>query len=257
MSEVYPDSKDQRLELIQRWPTPRSKSWTASFLDSTRNDENIVAVIGIGSAVRLAVSSVDIDLVVICRETAKFKDKPPIEIDLRAYAADQVDTLIESGNDLLGWAITYGRVLWQRDRYWDMILKSWRHRVPLPSAEVSTRRANEALHRFRSMLDLGDQDAAYELAVSYVTHLARAELLKRGQYPASRPELSGQLRAVGCAPMADWVERLISRTAANSKQLSKLLESMPTYEEPQSISPKRSSQIQNKPERRLHPSRRR
>lgn len=225
MSEPYTDSTRQPDEQIHRWPTPRSKSWTASFLDSARGDKNIVAVVAVGSAVRPSVPSFDLDLVVICCEPAKMRAKPPIEIDLRAYAADHVDALIRGGNDYLGWAVKFGQLLFQRERFWNTVLEFWHDRLPFPSAEVASRRADDAFRRLNNVYELGDADAAYEQALSYVTHLARAELLKRRVYPASRPELPGQLRAIGCLRIAGWLERLIDGTTADTEQITELLKS--------------------------------
>src|SRR5450759_3796324 len=70
---------------IRRWPTPRSKAWTLQFLNEAPDNDNIIAVVAVGSAVRPAVASVDLDLVVICREPANLHVKPPLEIDLRTY----------------------------------------------------------------------------------------------------------------------------------------------------------------------------
>lgn len=213
----------QACETIRRWPTPRSKSWTLQFLDSAKSDQNIVAVIAVGSAVRPKVASVDLDLLAICQEPAKLKAKPPIEIDLRAFAADQVDSLIKGGNDMLAWAVKYGQVLFQRKHFWDLVLQAWRDKVPLPSADLATQRAEDALRRLRNMVEVGDFDAAHEQAVSYMTHIARAELLKKGQYPASRPELPEQLKAIGCAEMAVLLGRLIKSTTVNEQDVAKLL----------------------------------
>jgi hypothetical protein len=196
-----------------------------NFLDSAEQDENIVAVVAVGSTVRPAVSSLDLDLVVICRDPARLNAKPPIEIDLRAYAAEQVDALIGGGNDLLGWAVKFGRVLFQRDRFWDTLLESWHDRIPLPSAAVARRRADDAFRRLSNVFELGDYDAACEQALSYITHLCRAELIKRQVYPASRPELSRQLRAVGCPRLAVWLERFLDSTSANSEEIAHLLKS--------------------------------
>jgi hypothetical protein len=225
MSELYKSSTNQPREQIQRWPTARSKNWTESFLDSAREDKNIMAVVAVGSAVRPSVPTFDLDLVVICRERAKLTAKPPIEIDMRAYAADQVDGLIRGGNDLLGWAVKFGKLLFQREGLWDTILESWHDRLPLPSAEIASQRADDAFRRMKNVYELGDSDAAYEQALSYVTHLARAELLKRRVYPASRPELPGQLHAIGCLRIAGWLEKLIDHTPGNSEQIAELLES--------------------------------
>jgi HEPN domain-containing protein len=220
------DSRNLALDSVLRWPTPKSKVWTTKFLHSAFKNENVIAVIAIGSAVRPKVSSADLDLVVICRYSEKLKDKPPIEVDLRAYEADQVDTLISSGNDLLGWAVKYGRALFQRNGFWDHVLTSWRDRVPLPSFDVAVQRANDAYRRLSEMLELRDYDAAYEQALSYVTHLARAELLKKGKHPASRPELSKDLRALGDTALADSLERLIDGERTTQADLAKLLENL-------------------------------
>jgi hypothetical protein len=209
---------------IRRWPTPRSKAWTLQFLNEAPDNDNIIAVVAVGSAVRPAVASVDLDLVVICREPANLHVKPPLEIDLRTYRVDQVQQEVARGNDLLGWAVKFGRVLFQRDRYWNAVSESWRDRLPLPRPAVAAQRANEAFHRLTKVLELGDFDAAEEQALSYATHLARAELLKRNIYPASRPELPAQLRQVGSYEAADCFEQLIDPRVDHSEQIPVLVE---------------------------------
>ncbi len=223
MTELQKQTENKRCELIYRWPTSRSRTWTATFLSSAKRDENIMAVIAVGSAVRPSVQSFDLDLVVICRESTKIKDKPPVEIDMRAYLASQVDELIRSGNDLLGWTVKFGRTLFQRERFWDTVLEAWHNRLPLPSADIACQRADESYRRLSNVFELGDTDAAYEQALSYVTHIARAKLLRRRVYPASRPEIPRQLRAVGCVRIAEWLESLIDRTTVDSEHIAKLL----------------------------------
>jgi len=225
MSEHYKQSRKKPCEQIHRWPTSRSKSWTPTFVNLVRKDENIMAVVAVGSAVRSSVRSSDLDLVVICREPARMKIKPPIEIDIRTYAASRVDTLIRGGNDLLGWAVKFGRVLFQREGFWDAVLESWLDQLPFPSVEVALQRASDSFRRLNNVLKLGDVDAAYEQALSYVTHLARAELLRRRVYPASRPELPKQLRTAGCVRIAEWLERLIDRKVEHSEQIAELVDS--------------------------------
>ena len=224
MSERYKQLRDEPWEQIHRWPTSRSKSWTATFLDLAHKDENIMAVVAVGSAVRSSVRSADLDLVVICREPARMKTKPPIEIDMRTYAASRVDTLIRGGNDLLGWAVKFGRVLFQREHFWDTVLESWLGRLPIPSVDVALQRAGDSFRRLTNVLKLGDLDAAYEQALSYVTHLARAELLRRRIYPASRPELPKQLRGAGCIRIAEWLDRLIDHKVDHSEQITELVD---------------------------------
>jgi hypothetical protein len=225
MTEPYKESKIELCEQVHRWPTSQSRTWTGTFLSSAQKDKNIMAVVAVGSAVRPSVQSFDLDLVVICQEPSKMKAKPPIEIDLRAYAASRVDELIQSGNDLLGWTVKFGHVLFQRERFWDTVLKNWLERLPLPSADVASQRADDSYRRLSNVFELGDAEAAYEQALSYVTHLARAKLLEKRVYPASRPEIPRQLRAVGCVRIAEWLERLIDRTTVHSEEIAKLLKS--------------------------------
>ncbi|MBI4875183.1 MAG: hypothetical protein HY822_11180 [Acidobacteria bacterium] len=182
-----------------------------------------MAVVAIGSAVRQNVRCADLDLVVICVNAALWGDTPPLEIDLRAYNAADVDAEIESGHDLLGWAVKFGRVLFQRDRYWDRLAGLWQHRLPLPSSALARKRAANASRRLEKVWEFGDADAAHEQAISYLTHLARAELLERGVYPASRPELASQLRAVGRCSIADWLDRFLQNDLVEMEQLGHLL----------------------------------
>lgn len=209
---------------IMRWPSPRSKAWTSQFLNEARGTDNILAVVAVGSSVRPAVRSMDLDLVVICKEPSNLRIKPPFEIDLRKYRADRVDGEMAKGNDLLGWAVKFGRVLFQREGYWKAVSESWRDRLPLPAPAVADERANEALHRLKKVLEIGDSGAAVEQALTYATHLARAELLRRNVYPASRPELPVQLRQIGCYEAADAFEQLIKPKVDHSKQIVTLVE---------------------------------
>jgi hypothetical protein len=178
----------------------------------------------VGSAVRAGVPSADLDLVVISKEPETLKSSHPMEVDLRTYQADEVLQQIAQGNDLLGWAVKFGCVLFQRDGYWNAVVESWRDALPLPSIEVALHRAQAASRRLAKMLEVGDVEAAEEQALSYATHLARAELLKRRVYPASRPELPDQLRAIGSDEAADALEHLLDRTADHSMEIGRLLE---------------------------------
>jgi hypothetical protein len=217
------NDNDIGINSIYRWPTVRSKSWLIDFLKSAWKDDNIMAVIAIGSSVRPEVPSTDLDIIVILKEPTKLKLKPPIEIDTRTYIALEVSDLISKGHDLLGWTVKYGRILFQRENFWSAIIEKWQDKLPLPSAEAAIKRAEDAFRRMASMFEIGDSDAAHEQAISYVTHLARVELLRNGIYPASRPELPGQLRAIECFELAALLEQLIVHKNKNLKQISQLI----------------------------------
>ena len=209
---------------IYRWPTPRAKAWMINLVHTASSDRNIVAIIAVGSAVRPTVQSADLDLMLVCREPARSRLMPPIEVDLRAYAASKVDALIAGGHDMLGWGVKFGETLFQRDGFWDAVLAKWKRRLPLPSAQTSARRADAAFERLTKVFELGDRNAAQEQAVSYLTHLARAELLRKRVYPASRPELPKQLRAKGSLAIAKSLERLLDRRYEDSDEVASLIE---------------------------------
>jgi hypothetical protein len=73
--------------------------------------------------------------------------------------------------------------------------------------------------RLAQVLESGDADASQEQAVSYLTHLGRAELLGRGVHPASRPELPSQLRAIGSLQIAECLERVLEEKASGMSQI--------------------------------------
>ncbi len=130
---------------------------------------------------------------------------------------------LAAGHDVLGWAVKFGRVLYQRDCFWDRVVESWRDRLPLPSSKLARTRAAGAHHHLSNVLQFGDADAAHEQALAYLTHLGRAELLERGVYPASRPELPQQLRSIGNYPLAEWLDRILNEDSTELAHLDRLL----------------------------------
>ena len=188
--------------VVCRWPTTRARQWTLGFLRRAQADTNVAAVIAIGSAVRDNVPSADLDLLVLCRERDTLSERAPIEVDLRVYDVDDVDRQVANGRDLLTWAVLFGRPLLDRFQTWESIVRRWRARVPLPDPSAARSRAAATLARLEVMREMGDDVAAAELDVSYQTHCARALLAEAGVHPASRPELSDQLRSLGAMEQA-------------------------------------------------------
>lgn len=209
---------------ILRWPTERAKKWTCDFLKSAPANGSLLAVVAIGSAIRQNVVSTDLDLVVISAEVAPLHISPPMEIDLRVYSESNIEAKIAGGHDLLGWAVKFGKALFQRDHFWDRIVDGWGERLPLPSAALARERAVSAHGRLAEVLGSGDTDAVHEQAVSYLTHLARAELLDRRVYPACRPELPSQLRAsTSSSQIAEHLERLLHTDQIDKARIDQLL----------------------------------
>jgi len=199
--------------VIRRWPTAKARTWVGRFLDLAIEDPNILAVVAVGSAVRKSVESDDVDLVAICSDCGIFDHKAPIEVDLHAFAVDQVDTELSDGHPLLGWAVRFGRVLFDREETWADIESKWKERVPLPDPELARRQAEKPWHLAAELRSLGDTLAADEQKLTYLTLLARAVLSEKGVYPASRPELPGQLRSLGERHLAEQLEKALRRRA--------------------------------------------
>lgn len=61
------------------------------------------------------------------------------------------------------------------------------------------------------MREVGDEDAFNELNISYLSHRARAALAAAGIYPASRPELPGQLRELGDTALAARLDAALAK----------------------------------------------
>lgn len=184
-------------DIILRWPTPESRTWLEQFHAQMTKDENVRAVIAVGSTIRPAVQSEDLDLVVVCRDRQRFTSKAPIEVDVRPFALKGINERIAEGDSLLVWAVRFGRPLLDKDEIWGQIVAHWHNRLPLPSARAERERADRFLARMTEVLELGDQEAAAELRVSHLTALARAALSEHGVPPISRPELPDQLRSIG------------------------------------------------------------
>ena len=205
---------------ILRWPTGRAKQWLSSFLDQAQRDPNIVAVIAVGSSVRLDVSSDDLDVLVLCHDTERFRERAPIEVDLRRIRMDCVDESIRAGRDLVIWAVRFGRPLFDHENTWADIVRDWQGRLPIPDATVSVQRARAVLERMEEMHNIGDKNAFDELQISYLTHRAWARLAIAGVYPASRPELPGQLRSIGESSLADDLDVALSERAVRTASSS-------------------------------------
>ena len=195
---------------VHRWPTETSFHWLASFLERAERDPNVVAVIVIGSAARPNVASDDLDLMVLCRDTKLLREKPPIEVDVRKANVDSVETDIRSRQDVAIWTVRFGQPLLDKDGTWDSITSRWRSQLPLPDPAVALDRAAAARVRMEKMRVIGDEDARREMEISYRTHLAHAALASAGVQPASRPELSSQLRELGEIALANDLERVLS-----------------------------------------------
>jgi len=198
------------LGCVINWPSQSAHKWSANFLETAPKQSNIDAIIAVGSAVRDVAECADIDLVVIYNSAKPIFNNPPIDVDIRVYKRDDVETLLSKGQDLLGWAIRLGCIVYELNHYWTILRSSWMDRLPFPSAEEARSRAVRAKKLYRDLSAVGDADAANEQQVTMLTHLARARLIEANIFPASRPELEEQLRGIGENELAQELSGALS-----------------------------------------------
>lgn len=215
--------KHSQLCPIRRWPTVKAKRWVEDYVWRANDDHKILAVVAVGSSVRDGVRSNDIDLVTIVKGgPEKSLEKPPIEVDLRVYSSDDLELKALNGNDYLGWAVKFGKVLYERESFWSRLVERLADKVPLPSPNVARDRARVALKHATDLLHIGDEEAALEQIVSVLTHLGRAELIESGIYPASRPEIPKQLEKAGKLAEGELLRRAIEQLSPPSSLLEEL-----------------------------------
>lgn len=194
---------------VLRWPTVAAREWATRALPDLCANENVLAVVLLGSAIRPASSSFDFDCLYIYRGVRPVIMKAPSEVDIRGFNSDRVDHFIADGHDLLVWSIRLGQVACERDAFWSKLREKWLERMPFPSSDVADNRAAKAEELLHDLLKVGDEDAAVEQLVTALTHRARAILLRATVFPASRPELPNQLREIGETVLADSLESAI------------------------------------------------
>ncbi len=133
-----------------------------------------------------------------------------MDVDLLEYSAATVEDKVACGHDLLGWAMQFGVLLCERDGYWSGLTQRWINRIPLPSADRSAERAARARRLAEDLRLLGDLESAAEQHIAWLTHDARVHLIRSGVFPASRPELPGQLRQIGAYAEADELDAALA-----------------------------------------------
>ncbi len=193
-------------EIVRRWPSQEAKVWVQSFVPGACSNPAVLAVVAFGAAVRTHCFTADLDLLVIYEHPKPLAERRPIDVDIRWYKRSQAESLIKEGQELLGWVVRYGELLCERRGYWTKIREEWLERMPFPSATVAEERVERAWRLYRELHAMGDEDAAREQRLVALTQEARAQLIRQGVYPASRPELPDQLRAINETGLAERLE---------------------------------------------------
>ena len=197
------EAPGEALTAVRAWPSEGARTWTINAVRQAERDAVITAIVASGSAVRDVEQSDDLDLVLVHRGRRASLPRPPIDVDLRQYAQAEVARKLEAGHDYLSATVRYGQALYERDAWWSRLRADWNARLARPSAAGARARARETERFYDEMRALGDLDAAAELNLAMLTHLARAALSDAGVFPRSRPELGDQLRRIDEASLAD------------------------------------------------------
>ena len=185
------------LDAVRSWSSGEAREWTLQAVRAVRSNEAIAAVVASGSAVRGVEHSDDLDLVMVYRNHPPGLPRRPIDVDLRLYEQAVVLQKLAAGDDYLSWTVRYGRALFERGAWWTQLCADWNGRLKPPSAVQARALAAKMRTLCGEMLTVGDLDAAAEIRISMLTHLARAALSEAGVFPKSRPELPGQLDGIG------------------------------------------------------------
>ncbi len=183
------------LDSVRRW-VGSSRPWLTAFLADAPLLPQVVAVVAMGSAVRdRSHRRSDFDTLIV-HTGSRPSVKAPMEVDVRFAAAEQLDELVSTGNEIVCWALVFGVALFDPQDRWELLQTEWSGRVPLPSASEARSRATATLARAREMMEVDDESAADDLILAALTQLARERLINAGIFPASRPELPYQLLAL-------------------------------------------------------------
>ncbi len=188
---------------VVSWPDDAALNWTRLLIAAARPDKSVLAVVATGSAVRDVKCSDDLDLVLVHRSARPALPRPPISVDLRCVRQTDIVPKLATGHSFLSWAVRFGRPLFERDRWWSRLCADWNPRLLPPSAAESHERAERAERHRDALAETGDDDAAAEMALSALTHRARATLSEAGIFAQSRPELPDQMRQIGEYQLAE------------------------------------------------------
>ncbi len=227
------DDSHLALEVVRHWPSLNAKRWATSTLRNLASLRDTAAIVGIGSAIRSAHHpGSDVDFLIITDIDAEPDSSRPIDVDLCMFRGTEVDQKLRECDDLLGWALRFGRTIFDRNEYWASLCERWAGQLPLPSPEISIARARRFERFAEELVSMGDLDAALEQVVGMLTHRSRANLLQARIYPASRPELPEQLRKIGEPRLADWLERALRHHQIARDLLDKLKQRTTEAEQP-------------------------
>ncbi len=158
----------------------------------------------------------DVDVLVIHEDDRRIKLDRPGDIHLQQDSRSRFLQRLEKGDDYPGWALRFGIPISAPDGWWDKQVAAERENPHWPDYRPKVDHAKKRILTSRQLLDVGDVYAASEELMLAASHVARAVLLKNGEFPLSRMELPSQVGDI--APdLASLLSRLINGEYAPDK----------------------------------------
>ena len=150
----------------------------------------------------------DIDILVIDDNDTRIRLQRPGDIHLQQDSRSRFLTRLEDGDDYPAWALRFGVPIRDPGGWWAKQVAAEFDNPHWPDWHPKADYAKKRIALSRQLLDVGDIDAASEEMMFAASHVARALLLKHGQFPLSRMELPSQLESIA-TDLAELLDRLI------------------------------------------------
>ena len=135
----------------------------------------------------------DIDVLVLHEDGHRIRLTRPGDIHLQQDSRSRFLKRLEDGDDYPGWALRFGRPMRDPDGWWAKQAAAELKNPHWPDWHAKVAHARKRIRLASELLEVGDKDAASEELLFAASHVARAILLKEGEFPLSRPELPSQL----------------------------------------------------------------
>ena len=147
-------------------------------------------VVLIGSAARGCMTErSDLDIMVI---TAERLERLPAHSRIHIHPESRAGFFrrLTAGDEFISWAVRYGTILSDPSCWWAEVTAM---SLPWPDWRQKLDQISKRLRTAEAAIRDSDRSAAEEELMMAASHCARALLLKAGEFPLSRPELSRQL----------------------------------------------------------------
>ena len=135
----------------------------------------------------------DIDVLVLHEAGPRIRLTRPGDIHLQQDSRTRFLERLAEGDDYPSWALRFGRPIRDPDGWWASQATAELENPHWPDWRPKVEHARKRIRLASELLEVGDQDAASEELLFAASHVARAILLKEGEFPLSRPELPSQL----------------------------------------------------------------